>query len=55
MIKQNTYPINSTLIKVYIEWHVTVSCNFDYSNYPLDNQRCGIEMNIWDANVIRFV
>ena len=49
--KQNTYPINSTLTRVFIEWHVTVSCNFDYLRYPSDNQSCPIEMYIWYANV----
>ena len=45
------FPLNKTLIHTMIEWHVTVSCEFDFSNYPLDDQKCGFRMWLYDSMV----
>ena len=45
------FPLNTTLIHTMIEWHVTVSCDFDFSNYPLDDQTCWMEIWLYDSNV----
>ena len=42
---------NATLIRAYMQWHATVSCNFDFSNYPLDDQNCNFRMVLYDVNV----
>ena len=45
------FPINRTLITVYIEWHVFLSCEFDFSKYPLDEQICEFGMMFYDSNI----
>ena len=51
LVKRNIYYQNATLIRAHIEWHVIISCNFDFSKYPFDDQSCYNEITIWDANV----
>ena len=34
-----------------MEWHVTLPCNFDFSNYPFDDQNCKFRMILYDVNV----
>ena len=46
-----TFPPKATLIHAMIDWHVVVSCDFDFTNYPLDDQRCGIHIWLYDSNV----
>ena len=43
---------NSTIVNVYIEWHVEISCTFDFSTYPFDDQGCGFRILLWDSNII---
>ena len=45
---------NATLIRAWIQWHVTVPCNFDFSNYPLDAQNCEFRMIFSDVNLTFF-
>ena len=42
---------NTTLVHTFVEWHVTISCEFDFSNYPLDDQTCGFRMWLYDSMV----
>ena len=42
---------NATLVNTYIEWHVEISCVFDFSDYPFDVQICGFRMLLWESNV----
>ena len=48
---QGKFDSNATLIRAYMQWHATVSCNFDFSNYPLDDQDCTFRMVLYDVNV----
>ena len=48
---QGKFDPNATLIRAYMQWHATVSCNFDFSNYPLDDQKCNFRMVLYDVNV----
>ena len=43
---------NSTIVNVYVEWHVEISCKFDFSGYPFDDQVCGFRMFLWDSHII---
>ena len=45
------FSLNTTLIQAFIEWHVTVSCDFDFSNYPFDDQSCGFRMMLYDSKI----
>ena len=35
---------NSTLVVAVIEWKVTVSCPFKFSQFPFDNQKCDFKI-----------
>ena len=43
-LSNNTLDTNTTLVKAILEWRVTVFCNFDFSNFPLDYHRCQFRM-----------
>ena len=45
------FNVNSTIVNVYVEWHVEISCTFDFSSYPFDDQVCGFRMFLWDSIV----
>ena len=50
-IKRDVFLSNATIIRAWIEWLVTISCNFDYRNYPLDEHNCKLEIQFADVNV----
>ena len=45
------FSLNTTLVHAFVEWHVTISCEFDFSRYPLDDQTCGFRMWLYDSMV----
>ena len=51
---RTAYHPNATLVKVFLYWHATIPCNFDFSNFPLDDQSCVTKLGIWDVNVTQF-
>ena len=40
----NVFPANISLCWSYIEWRLTISCPFDFSNFPFDKNKCPLEM-----------
>ena len=50
VVNSSVFSKNTTLISAWMEWQVTIPCNFDFSNYPLDNQRCALRMSQYDVN-----
>ena len=51
MIKLDAHNPDTTLTTASMEWHVTISCIFDFSYYPLDEQNCNFKINLWDVNI----
>ena len=51
---RTAYHPNATLVQVYLYWHVTVPCNFDFSKFPFDDQSCVAELGAYDVNVTQF-
>ena len=50
VVNSTVFSKNTTLISAWMEWQVTIPCNFDFSNYPLDSQRCSLRMDLYDVN-----
>ena len=45
------FPPNTTIICAAIQWRVTVSCNFDFSNFPFDRHNCEFRMYTLGINI----
>ena len=41
---------NNTLVGAWIEWHITVSCDFDFVLYPFDVHKCELGMIVHHVN-----
>ena len=41
---------NSTVVGAWIEWHITVSCEFDFVLYPFDVHECELGMIVYNVN-----
>ena len=46
------FPTNSSLIWADIAWSLTVSCLFDFSSFPFDNNICPFRMLFWNLDII---
>ena len=50
VVNSSVFSKNTTLISAWMEWQVIIPCNFDFSNYPLDSQKCSLRMSLYDVN-----
>ena len=48
----NIFPANISLSWSYIEWRLTISCPFDFSNFPFDINTCPFRMMFMDVNIM---
>ena len=40
------FPANSSVVWSKIYWRATVSCSFNFSNFPFDRQKCHVRMSL---------
>ena len=55
----NHYPndlitTNGTIVEAWIEWHITVSCEFDFVLFPFDENECRLEMVFDNVNATNY-
>ena len=48
--QSNSISANRTLVVIWIEWHVTVSCEFEFGLFPFDVHECELGMIFNHAN-----
>ena len=49
LLGKNLFPPNITTVFSIVEWSVTVLCNFDFSDFPFDQNICLLKL--WATNV----
>ena len=47
-----SFPPNSSLIGSEIAWSLTVSCSYDFSSFPFDNNSCPFRLMFWNLDII---
>ena len=47
----NIFPNNKSLSFASISWRFTVSCPFDFSEFPFDNNTCPFRIEFWNMNI----
>ena len=51
ILASNPFHPNITLVNLTIDWRVSIICEFDYSNFPFDNQMCHFREETRKSNV----